>query len=154
MIINRGARIALVVLEILMGLAAVGGGLALVVTNGQVIEMPVELLEGSPFRSYFIPGLVLLVVGITNLASSAAVAASTAVSGVGGAVGGYRDGSCAQGTTWSWERVRASSGDPRRGPARPRRSLVIEVGKVCKFSHDGNSAHTWVCVACHLSVNR
>jgi hypothetical protein len=73
MIINRGARIALVVLEILMGLAAVGGGLALVVTNGQVIEMPVELLEGSPFRSYFIPGLVLLVVGITNLASSAAV---------------------------------------------------------------------------------
>jgi hypothetical protein len=72
-IANKGARITLVVLEILMGLAAVGGGLDLVLTNGRVIRMPAELLEGSPFGSYFIPGLVLLAVGIANLASAAAV---------------------------------------------------------------------------------
>jgi hypothetical protein len=72
-IANKGARIALVVLEVLMGLAAVGGGLDLVLTNGQVIRMPAGLLEGSPFGSYFIPGLVLLAVGMANLASAAAV---------------------------------------------------------------------------------
>jgi hypothetical protein len=72
-IANKGARIALVVLEVLMGLAAVGGGLDLVLTNGQLIRMPAELLEGSPFGSYFIPALVLLAVGMANLASAAAV---------------------------------------------------------------------------------
>ena len=72
-IAHKGARIALVVLEVLMRLAAVGGGLALVLTNGQVIRMPAELLEGSPFGSYFIPALVLLAVGMANLASAAAV---------------------------------------------------------------------------------
>lgn len=70
---NKVARIVLVVFEVLMGLAAVGGGFDLVLTNGQTIRMPAELLEGSPFGSFFIPGLVLLVVGIANLASAAAV---------------------------------------------------------------------------------
>ena len=73
MIENRVARVVLVVLEILMGLAAVGGGLDLVLTNGRLMRMPAELLEGSPFASFFIPGLVLLVVGIANLASAATV---------------------------------------------------------------------------------
>ncbi len=72
-IANKGARIALVALEVLMELAAVGGGLDLVLTNGQLIRMPAELLEGSLFGSYFIPGLVLLAVGMANLASAAAV---------------------------------------------------------------------------------
>ena len=56
-----------------MGLAAVGGGLDLVLTNGQVIRMPAGLLEGSPFSSYFILGLVLSAVRMANLASAAAV---------------------------------------------------------------------------------
>lgn len=73
MVTNKVARIVLVVFEVLMGLAAVGGGFDLVLTNGQTIRMPAELLEGSPFGSFFIPGLVLLVVGIANLASAAAV---------------------------------------------------------------------------------
>ena len=73
MITNKVARIALVVLQVLMGLAAVGGGLDLVLTNGQLMRMPVELLRGSPFDSYLIPGLVLLAVGIINLASAVAV---------------------------------------------------------------------------------
>ena len=70
---DRVARIVLVALEVLMGLAAVGGGLDLALTNGQTIRMPVELLDGTPFSSYFIPGLVLLVVGIFNLVSAVAV---------------------------------------------------------------------------------
>jgi hypothetical protein len=70
---NRIARKALAALEILMGLAAVGGGLDLVLTNGQLMGMPAELLRGSPFGSYFIPGLVLLAMGIANLASASAV---------------------------------------------------------------------------------
>ena len=73
MITNRVTRIALVVLEVLMGLAAVGGGLDLVLTNGQLMRMPAELLEGSPFADFFIPGLVLLAVRIANLASAVAV---------------------------------------------------------------------------------
>jgi hypothetical protein len=59
--------ITLIVFEVLMGLAAVGGGLDLVLTNGQLIRMPAELLRGSPFGSYFIPGLVLLAVGSPTL---------------------------------------------------------------------------------------
>ena len=73
MVTNKAARIAIVVLEILMGLAAVGGGLDLVLTNGQLMRMPAGLLEGSPFGSFFVPGLVLLSVGIINLASATAV---------------------------------------------------------------------------------
>jgi hypothetical protein len=65
--------ITLIVFEVLMGLAAVGGGLDLVLTNGQLMRMPAELLRGSPFGSYLIPGLVLLAVGIASLASAAAV---------------------------------------------------------------------------------
>ena len=71
MVTNRVARIMLVVLEGLMGLAAVGGGVGLILTNG--LGLPLASLEGSPFDSYTIPGLVLLVVGVINLAGAAAV---------------------------------------------------------------------------------
>ena len=64
-------RIMLVVLEVLMGLAAVGGGIGLVVTNE--LGMPLESLEGSPFGSYTIPGLVLIVVGVINLVSATTI---------------------------------------------------------------------------------
>ena len=68
---NKVARPTLFVLEVLMGLAAVGGGIGLILTNG--LGMPLESLEGSPFGSYTIPGLVLLVVGIIKLVSAATV---------------------------------------------------------------------------------
>jgi hypothetical protein len=73
MVTSRAARITLAVLETLMGLAAVGGGLDLVLTNGWLMQMPSGLLEGSPFGSYLVPGLVLLAVGILNLASAVAL---------------------------------------------------------------------------------
>lgn len=71
MVTNRVALLVLVVLEILMGLAAVGGGIGLILTNG--LGMPLESLEGSPFGSYTIPRLVLLAVGVINLAGAATV---------------------------------------------------------------------------------
>ena len=68
MVTNRVARI---VLEVLMGLAAVGGGIGLILTNG--LGMPLESLEGSPFGTYTVPGLVLIAVGVINLAGAATV---------------------------------------------------------------------------------
>jgi hypothetical protein len=89
MVSNRVTRIMLVVLEILMGLAAVGGGLDLVLTNGQLMRMPAELLEGSPFGNYFVPGLVLLAVGIANLASAAAVLRGHRLGALASVVAGF-----------------------------------------------------------------
>lgn len=52
-------------------LAAVGGDIGFILTNG--LGMPLESLEGSPFGSYTTPGLVLLAVGVINLAGAATV---------------------------------------------------------------------------------
>jgi hypothetical protein len=53
-------RVALVVLNTFLGLTAVVGGLGLLL--GWYEPPPVELLRGSPFGSYTIPALFLLVV--------------------------------------------------------------------------------------------
>jgi hypothetical protein len=66
-----GTRIVLVVLETLMGLIAVASGPALIATNG--LGMPAGWMENSPFGSYAIPGVVLLVVGVVNLAGAVGV---------------------------------------------------------------------------------
>lgn len=71
MVTNRVARVALVVLETLMGLAAVGGGIGLLLTDG--LGMPSEWVESSPLGSYTIPGLVLMAVGGANLVGATAV---------------------------------------------------------------------------------
>lgn len=71
MIDGRLARITLIALETLMGLAAVVSGPALIATNG--LGMPAEWMESSPFGSYTVPGLVLLAVGIVNLAGAVLV---------------------------------------------------------------------------------
>lgn len=64
-------RVALIVLELFVGLGAVVGGVG-VATN--TIGLPEGLLRGSPFDSYLIPGLVLVfVVGGSQLAAAAAV---------------------------------------------------------------------------------
>ena len=81
------AQFTLVALQTLMGLAAVVSGPALVVTNG--LAMPPEWMETSPFGSYAIPGLVLIMVAIINLAGAYATlrrlpwgSAASAVSGL------------------------------------------------------------------------
>jgi hypothetical protein len=69
-----GARSALgivaVVLEVILGLGAFGGGLALILgPHGEILPLPVSALKGSPFDSYFEPGLILFtVLGVGPLA--------------------------------------------------------------------------------------
>jgi len=51
------------VLQVFIGLGAVGGGLALVLEpSGANLGMPVEMLNRSPFSNFLIPGIVLMVV--------------------------------------------------------------------------------------------
>lgn len=53
--------VAAVVLEVLLSVGALAGGLALVLgPRGEIIPLPVSALEGSPFDTYLVPGLILL----------------------------------------------------------------------------------------------
>jgi hypothetical protein len=57
--LRRIARVA-VGLEIFLGLGALFGGGALILgPDGHLLGMPTRLLEGSPFSSYLVPGIVL-----------------------------------------------------------------------------------------------
>jgi hypothetical protein len=58
-----------IVLEMLLGLGAVAGGIALMVgPRGEIIPMSTSLLAGSPFSDYFVPGLILFaIVGLGTL---------------------------------------------------------------------------------------
>ena len=50
-------------LEIFLSLGALGGGLALMLgPRGEIIPLPVSALAGSPFDTYFVPGLILFAV--------------------------------------------------------------------------------------------
>ncbi len=60
--------IALIVLTVFQSITTILGGIALL---ANVISMPVELLQGSPFRDYTIPGLALsLLAGGSSLFAS------------------------------------------------------------------------------------
>jgi len=63
---------AAIVLEIFLGVGAVGGGLALMAgPNGEIIPIPVSALSGSPFANYFVPGAVLFtILGIGPLGAA------------------------------------------------------------------------------------
>jgi len=52
-----------------LGLGALGGGGALIVSpTGELLGMPLSMLEKSPFNSFFIPGIILFsVLGIAPL---------------------------------------------------------------------------------------
>jgi hypothetical protein len=56
-------RLGLGVLEILVGIGAVaGGGVLAAAPNGTILKMPLSLLQGTPFRTFRIPGLLLCIV--------------------------------------------------------------------------------------------
>lgn len=63
---------AAIVLEIFLGVGAVGGGLALMAgPNGEILPIPVSALSGSPFANYFVPGAVLFtILGIGPLGAA------------------------------------------------------------------------------------
>ena len=55
--------IGLGILQAFIGLGALGGGFMLVRDpSGSALELPMSLLEGSPFPDFLIPGLFLLAV--------------------------------------------------------------------------------------------
>ena len=62
------------VLQVLIGLGAVGGGLALVLEpSGSNLGIPLEVLKSSPFSTYLVPGIVLLLVnGLGSLVGATA----------------------------------------------------------------------------------
>jgi hypothetical protein len=62
------------VLEILLGVGAVGGGIALMAgPHGEILPLPVSALAGSAFADYFAPGLILFaVLGLAPLGAAVA----------------------------------------------------------------------------------
>jgi uncharacterized membrane protein len=69
--LGRFARTA-IALDILLGVGAVGGGLALLAgPNGEILPLPVSALSGSPFANYFVPGAILFtILGLGPLAAA------------------------------------------------------------------------------------
>lgn len=58
-VMNRAGKTA-VGLLILLGVMALGGGIALVAApDGSIMTMPLSMLAGSPFPDFFFPGLIL-----------------------------------------------------------------------------------------------
>ena len=59
-----------IVLLLLLGGSAIYGGLMFILDpSGETLGIPIELLAGSPFSNYMIPGLLLFVViGMDSLA--------------------------------------------------------------------------------------
>jgi hypothetical protein len=57
--IRRIIHVILVVLTLFLAISTILGGIALIIN---LIEMPVELLQGSPFSDYSIPGLALSII--------------------------------------------------------------------------------------------
>ena len=68
---SRFAKAA-IVLEVLLGVGALGGGGALMLgPRGEIMPLPFSALKGSPFDTYFVPGLILFgVLGLGSLAAA------------------------------------------------------------------------------------
>jgi hypothetical protein len=71
---NKGLVTGLGVQQLFIGLGAVGGGLVLILDpSGSNLGIPLEELKNTPFSTYLVPGIVLLVVnGLGSLVGSAA----------------------------------------------------------------------------------
>jgi hypothetical protein len=69
---NRFAKAA-VALEMLLSIGALGGGLVLMIApRGEIMPLPLSALAGSPFDTYFVPGLILFgVLGLGPLIAAA-----------------------------------------------------------------------------------
>jgi len=63
-------RILTIILLFFLALNAIGGGLFLIADpSGETIQIPVELLQGTPFNDYLFPGIILVFTnGILSLA--------------------------------------------------------------------------------------
>ena len=60
--LSRVAKGALA-LEVILSIGALGGGLVLMLApRGEIMPLPLSALAGSPFDTYFLPGLILFAV--------------------------------------------------------------------------------------------
>jgi len=51
------------ILMLFQGLSGLFGGIALVIDpSGELLQMPLSMLEGSPFDTFLIPGIILLTI--------------------------------------------------------------------------------------------
>jgi hypothetical protein len=69
--LSRIAKSALA-LEVLLSIGALGGGLILMLApRGEIMPLPLSALAGSPFDTYFMPGLILFgVLGLGPLVAA------------------------------------------------------------------------------------
>lgn len=69
MSMRTSTRITAIALLFFNALSAMyGGGSLIYDPSGDFLQMPIELLEHTPFRSYLIPGMILFAVnGVFNL---------------------------------------------------------------------------------------
>ncbi len=69
---NKYFRLFSIILLFFLAVNAIGGSLFLIVDpSGEAIGIPIELLDGTPFNNYLIPGLILLFAnGILSLATT------------------------------------------------------------------------------------
>lgn len=83
---------ALVVLHVLLGVGAIGGGLTMIVDpSGGRMAMPLAVLDGTPFSSFLVPGLILfLVLGIVPALTAVALWFSPAASSFSVMVGSVK----------------------------------------------------------------
>ena len=53
----------LIILMLFQGISGLIGGIALVIDpSGELLQMPLSMLEGSPFDTFLIPGIILLTI--------------------------------------------------------------------------------------------
>ena len=69
--LSRVARAALA-LEMVLGIGALAGGLIFMLApTGEILPLPLSALAGSPFDTYFVPGMILFgVLGFGPLAAA------------------------------------------------------------------------------------
>ena len=67
---NKTFRIIALILLFFLALNAIGGSLFLIADpSGKAIQIPIKLLQGTPFNDYLIPGIILLIaIGFLSLA--------------------------------------------------------------------------------------
>ena len=80
---NRPLRTLALIPLFFTSISALGGGIALIISpTGETIEMPLSILENSPFRSFLIPGIILLVMnGLLSLLIAVFVILKSGISG-------------------------------------------------------------------------
>ena len=60
--INKIRNILLIILGFL-GLGAIGGGIILIISpNGEMLGIPLTEFKNLPFKSYLIPGIILITI--------------------------------------------------------------------------------------------